>query len=176
MTALLVLFDDRVVVAYTRLYIISVSSVNCVDNASDRLTCMLCTPRTVVASLTRCSLRGSPGAHGLGRSAQLCSVWPRRTWNRLQTALRSPELSLTSFKRQLKTHSSVPAPDSAGCRCGCRLPSSHRRCCDCTASSAPTTNVPTRLDQACTQQRSTAGSRATTVRTQAGPFIFGIGH
>jgi len=35
MTALSVLFDDRVVVAYTRLYIISVSSVNCVDNASN---------------------------------------------------------------------------------------------------------------------------------------------
>jgi len=119
MTALLVLFDDRVVVAYTRLYIVSVSSVNCVDNTSDRLT-WLCTPRTVVASLTRCSLRGSPGAHGLGRSAQLCSVWPRRTWNRLQTALRSTELSLTSFKRQLKTHLSVAALDSAGCSCECR--------------------------------------------------------
>ena len=40
----------------------------------------------------------------------------------------------------------VPALDSAGCSCGCRVPSSHRRCCDCTASSAPTTNVQTRLD------------------------------
>ena len=40
-----------------------------------------------------------------------------RTWNRLPTALRSPELSL-------KTHSSVPALDSAGCSCGCRVPSS----------------------------------------------------
>ena len=41
---------------------------------------------------------------------------------------------------------SVPAAlDSAGCSCGCRVPSSHRRCCDCTASSAPTTNVQTRL-------------------------------
>ena len=66
---------------------------------------------------------------------------PTRTWNRLRTALRSPELSLGSFKRQLKTHSSVPALDSAGCSCGCRVPSSHRRCCDCTASSMPTTNV-----------------------------------
>jgi len=47
-----------------------------------------------------------------------------RTWNRLPTALRSPELSLSSFKRQLKTHSSVPALDSAGCSCGCRVPSS----------------------------------------------------
>jgi len=36
-----------------------------------------------------------------------------RTWNRLPTALPSPELSLASFKRQLKTHSSVPALDSA---------------------------------------------------------------
>jgi len=74
------------------------------------------------------------------------AVYDPRTWNRLPTALRSPELSLASFKRQLKTHSSVPALDSAGCSCGCRLPSSHRRCCDCTASSAPTTNVQTRLD------------------------------
>ena len=47
-----------------------------------------------------------------------------RTWNRLPTAPRSPELSLASFKRQLKTHSSVPALDSAGCSCGCRVPSS----------------------------------------------------
>ena len=69
-----------------------------------------------------------------------------RTWNRLPTALRSPELSLSSFKRQLKTHLSVPAVDSAGCSCGCRVPSSHRRCCDCTASSAPTTNVQIRLE------------------------------
>jgi len=47
-----------------------------------------------------------------------------RTWNRLPTALRSPELLLSSFKRQLKTHSSVPALDTAGCSCGCRVPSS----------------------------------------------------
>ena len=73
-------------------------------------------------------------------------VYGSMTWNRLPTALRSPELSLCSFKRQLKTQLSVPALDSAGCSCECRLPSSHRRCCDCTASSAPTTNVPTRLD------------------------------
>ena len=69
------------------------------------------------------------------------AAYDPRTWNRLPTALRSPELSLSSFKRQLKTHSSVPALDSAGCSCECRVPSSHRRCCECTASSAPTTNV-----------------------------------
>jgi len=74
------------------------------------------------------------------------AVYGPRTWNRLPTALRSPELSLGSCKRYLKTHSSVPALDSAGCSCGCRLPSSHRRCCDCTASSEPSTNVQTRLD------------------------------
>jgi len=28
------------------------------------------------------------------------------------------------YKRQLMTHSSVPALDSAGCSCGCRVPSS----------------------------------------------------
>jgi len=73
------------------------------------------------------------------RSFALCCS---RTWNRLPTALRSPERSLASFKRQLKTHSSVPAAlDSAGCSCGCRLPSSRRRCCDCTASSASTASL-----------------------------------
>ena len=73
------------------------------------------------------------------RSFALCCS---RTWNRLPTALRSPELSLVSFKRQLKTHSSVPAAlDSAGCSCECRLPSSRRRCCDCTASSASTASL-----------------------------------
>ena len=35
------------------------------------------------------------------------------------------------------THLSVAALDSAGCSCECRVPSSHRRCCDCTASLAP---------------------------------------
>ena len=73
------------------------------------------------------------------------AVYDSRTWNRLPTALRSPELSLALFKRQLKTHRSVPALDSAVCRCGCRVPSSHRRCCDCTASSAPSLQM-SRLD------------------------------
>jgi len=52
------------------------------------------------------------------------AVYGPKTRNRLPTALRSPELSLASFKRQIKTHSSVPALDSAGCSCGCRAPSS----------------------------------------------------
>ena len=66
------------------------------------------------------------------------AAYGSRTWNGLLTALRSPELSLGLFKLPLKTHSSVPALDSAGCSCVCRVPSSHRRCCDCTASSATT--------------------------------------
>ena len=50
------------------------------------------------------------------------AAYGSRTWNRLPTARRSPELSLASFKRQLKTHSSVAAAlDSAGCSCGCRV-------------------------------------------------------
>ena len=66
-------------------------------------------------------------------SADLLVPWTRTstgqrsfetTWNRLPTALRSPELTPSSFKRQLKTHSSVPALDSARCSCGCRVPSS----------------------------------------------------
>jgi len=53
------------------------------------------------------------------------AAYGRRTWNQLPTALRSPELPLSSFKRQLKTNLSVPALDSAaGCSCGCRVPSS----------------------------------------------------
>jgi len=75
----------------------------------------------------------------------LCCVCPQDLEPTIPTALRSPELSLASFKRQLKTLSSVPA--ALDCSSGCRVPSSHRRCCDCTASSAPTTNVhQTRLD------------------------------
>jgi len=61
--------------------------------------------------------RTSTGQH-------IFAAYSPRTWNRLPTALRSPELSLSSFKRQLKTHLSVPALDSAGCSCGCCVPSS----------------------------------------------------
>ena len=39
----------------------------------------------------------------------------------------------------------VPTLDSAGCSCECRVRSSHRRCCDCTASSAPSLPM-SRLD------------------------------
>ena len=58
----------------------------------------------------------------------------------------------TPWRRHCSLHSSASsrptrlfqALDSAGCSCGCRVPSSDRRWCDCTASSAPTTNVQTR--------------------------------
>jgi len=65
-----------------------------------------------------------------------------RTWDRLPTALRSPELSLASYKRQLKT------PCSSTRQCWLQLLVSCtvvRRCCDCTVSSAPTINVQTDL-------------------------------
>ena len=106
--------------------------------------------RTVVASLALQS-PGPSWCPGLGRllasAALLCMApGPGTDYCAVPTALRSPELSLASFKRQLKTHLSVPALDSAGCSCECRVPLSHRRCCDCTASSAPTTNVQTGLD------------------------------
>ena len=55
---------------------------------------------------------------------RIFAAFGSRTWNRLPTALRLPQLSLASFKRKLKTHLSVPALDSAGCSCGCRVPSS----------------------------------------------------
>ena len=104
---------------------------------------------TVVASLALQS-PGPSWCPGLGRLlASYCLLL--RTAPGPGTDFQRPSdhqnlLELASFKRQLKTHSSVPAPDSAGCSCGCRVPSSHRRCCDYTASSAPTTNVQTRLN------------------------------
>ena len=93
-----------------------------------------CIHRSSWISLLMYSTRTSTGQHSF-------AAYGPRTWNWPPTALWSPELPLSSFKRQLKTHSSVPALDSAGCSCGCRVPSSHRCCCDCTPSSAPTTNV-----------------------------------
>ena len=57
---------------------------------------------------------GPSGCHQLGNllaSAALLRMAPRpKTWSRLPTALRSPELSLSSFKCQLNL--SVPAQDS----------------------------------------------------------------
>ena len=75
-------------------------------------------------------------------------TWPCRGWCRWSAAAcrcslfssstSTPTAWTTSLRRrQLKTHRSVPALDSAGCRCECRVRSSHRRCCDCTASPAP---------------------------------------
>jgi len=80
--------------------------------------------RTVVASLALQSQ--SPGTSwcpGLGRllaSAAFAAYGPT-TWNRLPTALRSPELSLSSFKRQLKTHLFLHGI----------VYTVVRRCCDC---------------------------------------------
>ena len=79
----------------------------------------------VIASLTLQSL-GLSWCPGLGRllASAAFAAYGSRTWNRLPTALRSPDRSLASFKRQLKTHSSVAALDSAGCSCGCHVSSS----------------------------------------------------
>jgi len=73
-----------------------------------------------LSSVSLCSHPGSPGAldTDVYWPAQLCCVCHQNA------AFRSPELSLSSFKRQLQTHLSVPALDSAGCSCGCRVPSS----------------------------------------------------
>jgi len=91
-----------------------------------------------------CSLRGSPGAaldSDVYWPPQLCCVWPQDL-EPLPTALRSPELSLSI---------QAPAEDPLVCsstrQCWLQLwvlCTVVRRCCDCTASSAPTTNVPTR--------------------------------
>ena len=77
-------------------------------------------------------------------------------------ALRSPELSLSSFKRQFKTHFQFLSHYSRRAAVKSFSPVKTslfqqflqlwvscavvRCCCDCTASSMPTTNVQTRLD------------------------------
>ena len=86
-----------------------------------------------------CSLRGTPGA---ALDSDVFAAYGLRTWDRLPTALRSPELSLALYKRQLKT------PCSSTRQCWLQLLVSCtvvRRCCDCTVSSAPTINVQTDL-------------------------------
>ena len=97
-----------------------------------------------------CSLRG-PGSWcpGLGRllasAALLCmAAGPGTDCQRPSDHQNC--LSLHSSVISRPTRSSVPALDSADCSCECRVPSSHRRYCDCTASSAPSINVQTRLD------------------------------
>ena len=89
-----------------------------------------CTQLTrALSTRSRCAFRRQ------SRSAVSAALLVLSTRNRLPAALRSAELSLASFKRQ----SSAPAlhVDSAGCSCVSCTVSSHRRCCDCTASSAP---------------------------------------
>ena len=41
--------------------------------------------------------------YGISSSQYSCAVYGLRMWNRLSSALRLPELSLSPFKRQLKT-------------------------------------------------------------------------
>jgi len=45
-----------------------------------------------------------PWAMDIDWQTQLGCPWPCRTWNRLPPGRRLQELSLSSFKRQLKTH------------------------------------------------------------------------
>ena len=49
-------------------------------------------------------------------------VWPQEPTRHGSSI--AGTITLSAFKRQLKTHSSVLALDSAGCSCGCRVPSS----------------------------------------------------
>jgi len=90
--------------------------------------------RTVVASLALQS-PGPSWCPGLGLG---CVYGPSRTWNRLPTALRSPELSIVFF------HSSASSRPTCSSSCGCRVPSSGADVT--TASSAPAKDVQTRLD------------------------------
>jgi len=109
-----------------------------------------------------CSLRGSVSwCPGLGRllasAALLCAApGPGTDFQRPFDHQNSRSLHSSASSRPTRLFPtptgspsldpSVPALDSAGCSCECRVPSSHRRCCDCIASSAPTTNVQSRLD------------------------------
>ena len=91
-----------------------------------------------------CCLRG-PLVPWTRTSTSQCSfaAFGPRTWNRLPTALRSPELSLV-----FSSACSRPTCSSTG-QCWLQLWVSCtvvRRRCDCTASSSPTTNVQTRLN------------------------------
>jgi len=61
-----------------------------------------------------------------------------RTWNSLPASLRSPDLSLRSFKRQLKSYH-VPSLRVSGPR------TTVWRHCDCTANLAPIINIQTSL-------------------------------
>ena len=89
----------------------------CLHDAAPRCLADLCVPAALCGALLVPWTRTSTGQRSF-------AAYGPRTWNRLPTALPSPELSLASFKRHPKTHSSVPALDSAGCSCGCRAPSS----------------------------------------------------
>jgi len=122
-------------------------SWKCLHDAAPRYLADLCVPAA--------STDGRRQSRSVVSGALLVQPWTRtstghrrfavygpRTWNRLPTALRSPELSLSIL---------APAQDPLVCsstrQCWLQLWVSCtvvRRCCDCTTSSAPTTNVPTR--------------------------------
>ena len=80
--------------------------------------------RTAVASLSLCTLRGPPGAldSDVYWPAQLCCVWPQD----LEPTTNGPPITRTvaRFIQAPAQDPPVPALDSAGCSCGCRVPSS----------------------------------------------------
>ena len=79
------------------------------------------------------------------------AVYGPRTWNRLPTALQPPEL-LLSYSPQSSTSSRPTCSSTRQCWLQlwvlCTI---LWCCCDCTVSSAPTTNVQTQLDSRLTQ-------------------------
>ena len=96
--------------------------------------------------ISLCSLRGPPGAldSDVYWPAQLCCVW-------LQDL--EPTTNGPSITRTVALFIRAPAQDALVCsstrQCWLQLWVSCTvvwRCCDCTASSAPTTNVHTRLN------------------------------
>jgi len=94
-----------------------------------------------------CSLRGLPGAldSDVYWPAQLCCVWLQD----LEPTTNGPLITRT-VARFIQAPAQDPLVCSSTRQCSwlqlwvsCTVV---RRCCDCTASSAPTTNVQTRLD------------------------------
>jgi len=94
-----------------------------------------------------CSLRGPPGAldSDVYWPAQFCCVWSQD----LEPTTNGPAITRTVALFIQAPAQDPPVPANRQCWLqlwvSCTVVDV-RRCCDCTASSAPTTNVQTRLD------------------------------
>jgi len=81
----------------------------CLHDVAPRYLVDLCVPSTAATAGRRQSRSAVSGALMVpwtrtSTGQRSFAVYVPRTWNRLPPALRLPELSLSSFRRQLKTH------------------------------------------------------------------------